>query len=37
MGWGPLIGNAFIAGFVGLAVLSAKLFSLQAPPASPNL
>lgn len=26
MGWGPLIGNAFIAGFVGLAVLSAKLF-----------
>ena len=26
MGWGPLIGNAFIAGFVGLAVLTAKLF-----------
>lgn len=26
MGWGPLIGNAFIAAFVGLAVLSARLF-----------
>jgi len=26
MGWGPLIGNAFIAGFVGLAVLTARLF-----------
>lgn len=25
MGWGPLIGNAAIAGFVGLAVLTAKL------------
>lgn len=25
MGWGPLIGNLFIAAFVGLAVLSAKL------------
>jgi hypothetical protein len=24
-GWGPLIGSAFIAAFVGLAVLSAKL------------
>jgi hypothetical protein len=24
-GWGPLVGNAFIAAFVGLAVLSAKL------------
>lgn len=23
-GWGPLIGNAFIAAFVGLAVLSAR-------------
>ena len=26
MGWGPLIGNGFIAAFVGLAVLSSKLF-----------
>ena len=26
MGWGPLIGSAFIAAFVGLAVLSSKLF-----------
>ena len=26
MGWGPLIGNAFIAAFVGLAVLSSRLF-----------
>jgi hypothetical protein len=25
LGWGPIIGNAFIAAFVGLAVLSAKL------------
>ena len=25
MGWGPLIGNGVIAGFVGLAVLTAKL------------
>lgn len=24
-GWGPLIGSAFIAAFVGLAVLSAQL------------
>ena len=24
LGWGPLIGNAFIAAFVGLAVLSAQ-------------
>lgn len=23
-GWGPIIGNAFIAAFVGLAVLSAR-------------
>ena len=26
MGWGPLIGSAFIAAFVGLAALSSKLF-----------
>ena len=26
MGWGPLIGSACIAGFVGLAVLSSRLF-----------
>ena len=26
MGWGPLIGSGFIAAFVGLAVLTAKLF-----------
>ena len=26
MGWGPLVGSGFIAAFVGLAVLSAKLF-----------
>jgi hypothetical protein len=26
MGWGPLIGSVFIAAFVGLAALSAKLF-----------
>jgi hypothetical protein len=25
LGWGPIIGNAFIAAFVGLAVLSARL------------
>ena len=26
MGWGPLIGTGFIAAFVGLAVVTAKLF-----------
>ena len=26
MGWGPLVGTGFIAAFVGLAVLSSKLF-----------
>ena len=26
MGWGPLIGNGFIAAFVALAVVSSKLF-----------
>jgi hypothetical protein len=25
LGWGPIIGNTFIAAFVGLAVLSARL------------
>ena len=26
-GWGPIIGNVFIAGFVGLAALSARLLA----------